>query len=655
MFSDYTPTPSGSGGPSPSPSDGAAANDYLPLEKLKKQYGEYLFTKRNEIDEQIESRRYRHGAQLTAEQRKALRDRKQPPVIYNRIGRKIDGVIGLVEKMRQDPKVYPRTPKHEEGADLATSTLRYVLDEQEWKAKSPIVAGDGATDGIGGIEIIIEPGDHAQQDPNDREVGFEIVEPENFFYDPRSFRLDFSDARYMGVGKWMDVDLAKEMFPDKANEIATALSSGSELTSNTDRDLKWFQTDQSRIRVVDHWYKRKGEWWFCIYTGSTKLMEGKSYLSDEKGKTTCKYLMFSGNVDHDGDRYGFVRQLRDAQDEINARRSKGLHELNTRRIIGEIGAFDDVNEARREAARPDGVVLRNKGFEAEFDDTAKMNSLEGQLKFLEEAKNEIEHFGPNPQLLGEADGAKSGRAIQLLQQAGIAELGPYILAYRGWKLRVYRALWCAVQKNWTAERWIRVTDDDQVAQFIQINGLQKDPVTGFPVMVNQLGSLDVDIILDEGTDALNIAADAYDTLSVLAGKGAAVPPQVLIELSPLNGALKKKILAMMSQQNPQVQQAEQLKLADLSADVEEKKSQAVLNYAKAGQAQQPQQPAGQQFELPPEIQVAGAVADINAKNAKADHTAALANQTRVDTVMAPTMAHHEMQMQRKAAQQPQPF
>jgi hypothetical protein len=86
---------------------------------------------------------------------------------------------------------------------------------------------------------------------------------------------------------------------------------------------------------------------------------------------------------------------------------------------------------------------------------------------------EIENFGPNPRLIGQGGVENnSGRAIALLQQAGMAELGPYILAYRGWKIRVYRAIWNAVQQHWKAERWVRVTDDQQLAQYIQINGVQ---------------------------------------------------------------------------------------------------------------------------------------------------------------------------------------
>jgi hypothetical protein len=113
-----------------------------------------------------------------------------------------------------------------------------------------------------------------------------------------------------------------------------------------------------------------------------------------------------------------------------------------------------------------------------------------------EAKAEIDTFGPNPGLIGTDIPAESGRAIQLLQAAGIAELGSFIIAYRAWKLRVYRKSWNAAQQLWRSERWIRVTDDDNLQQFVQVNGWQRDE-NGFPQVLNQLASLDVDIILDE--------------------------------------------------------------------------------------------------------------------------------------------------------------
>jgi hypothetical protein len=105
-------------------------------------------------------------------------------------------------------------------------------------------------------------------------------------------------------------------------------------------------------------------------------------------------------------------------------------------------------------------------------DQSAIQDFKGQLEMLQEAKNEIENFGPNPALIGQGLEDSSGRAIQLLQQAGIAELGPYLSAYKNWKNRVYRDIWNIIQRYWTSERWIRVTDDQNLAQFFQINKLR---------------------------------------------------------------------------------------------------------------------------------------------------------------------------------------
>src|SRR5258708_35783580 len=73
--------------------------------------------------------------------------------------------------------------------------------------------------------------------------------------------------------------------------------------------------------------------------------------------------MFSAAVDQDGDRYGFVRNFKGPQDEINQRRSKALHISNVTRLTLQKGSVDDVETTRREAARPDGVIEYNPGFE----------------------------------------------------------------------------------------------------------------------------------------------------------------------------------------------------------------------------------------------------------------------------------------------------
>ena len=559
---------------------------YWTLSKCKRAYMDYIGSKREEIEEQQNARCYRHGAHWTTSQVEIFNKRKQPVVTYNRIGRKIDGIVGLMEKLKQDPKAYPRNPRQtdEIGAELATAVVRYVVDAELRESKFPFAVENGAVDGIGGIEMMLVQGDQG-----DTDVGFALVQPDSFFYDPRSYVHDFEDARFMGQGKWLDLEDAQALVPEKAEELASSLNGGgSDLTSNPDREKRWFDVDPDykRIRVVDIWYKHRGSWCWCLFTGSMKLDEGKGYFFDEKGQSICKYIMFSSFVDHDGDRYGFVRNLRSSQDEINQRRSKGLHELNSRRIKAEDGAFADIEVTRREAVRPDGVVIYNKGFEMEFDDAARIANVEGQLKFLEDAKAEIENFGPNPALIGQGLEYKSGRAINLLQQAGIAELGPFVIGIKNWKLRIYRAIWCAVQRYWTAERWIRVTDAEGLAQFIQVNGVGIDPVSGLPRLVNALGQLDVNFMLDEGPDEVNMMGDSYDTLIALTAQGANIPPQVLIELAPLQASIKRKLLAILEKPDPLAEQAKQVALASEGAKVDETRSKTALNMAKAQETAQ---------------------------------------------------------------------
>ena len=651
---------------------------YWSLSKLRKAYTDYLFSKREEIDEQKDARRYYNASQWTSEQLEVLRKRKQPAMTVNMIGPKINGVVGLIEKLRQDPKAFARTPKHEEGAELATAVIRYCLDNADWGAKSPIVALTGAVDGIGGIVIELEEGDNG-----DREVSFDVVDIPSFFYDPRSYKYDFSDAQYMGEGKWIDIDTAKDMFPD-ADE--SAFQSDEELTNDSDREKRWFSSDgvNKYVRIIDIWYKHKRGWCWAIFSGNAILMEGKSYLQDENDDDMCRYVMFSGNTDQDGDRYGFVRNLKSVQDGINAKHSKLQHILASKRIFLTNGAVQDIEVTRREAARPDGVVLVNGkvGEALKVDDQA--TDYAGWEKLLVLNQSIMDNFGPSYSLIGQTadSGAQSGRAIALLQQAGMAQLGPYILGYKGWKVRVYRAIWNAVQRHWQAERWVRVTDDEGLAQYIQINGMQIDPTTGRPAIVNAIGQLDVDIIIDEGPDTINAMQDMYETLSnvvpsiapLLKPQQAAAVVNMLVETSPLPATAKKKwreANEAAAQPDPIMEQGKMAELQKAIGEAQQKQADAKLKEAQTAKTyveaqMHPQaiqneglaamfgeQPGQQEFELPPELQHAQAMAEIENTQADTAKKYADAGKVQTETALAPhqmMMEQHNNEIERAQAQ-----
>ena len=159
--------------------------------------------------------------------------------------------------------------------------------------------------------------------PPDKDVVFNIVDNDGFFYEPRSFKHDFSDARFLGMGKFVDQELLKEMMPQFA-DLFEGNDIGADLTTNSDRDQRWFQNTREffQVRLIDLWYRHNRGWAWALFTGTTILMQGRSPFKNENGEEIPKYLMFSGAVDQDGDRYGFPRNLMSAQDEINQRRCK---------------------------------------------------------------------------------------------------------------------------------------------------------------------------------------------------------------------------------------------------------------------------------------------------------------------------------------------
>ena len=117
-----------------------------PVSRLRQCYLDYLGAKVLEYQEQQQSRHYYHGAQWTPDEIKVLRARRQPVITFNRTSRKIDQIVGLLARMRQDPKAYPRGPKNADGADIATECVRYACDANDWEFLDPYCAGQAAID-----------------------------------------------------------------------------------------------------------------------------------------------------------------------------------------------------------------------------------------------------------------------------------------------------------------------------------------------------------------------------------------------------------------------------------------------------------------------------------------------------------------------------
>jgi hypothetical protein len=587
---------------------------FWPVSRLRQQYIDYLTACVNEYEEARQSRHMYHGAQWTPEEIEILRKRRQPIITDNQINRKIDSVAGLVTRLRQDPKAFPRNPKNADGAEIATQAVRSVLEANQWKFVDGACATQAGIEGIAGVELKLIEGDH--EDPD---VGMELVAGDDFFHDPRDIKPQVL-GRFHGLAKWLDVEEAIELFPDKEEELRTLMvETGFDLTTHADREYKWIYVNEKRLRLVEHWYRTSdGQWKWAFYCSMLLLAQGVSPFLDERGKPMSRFVMFRANIDHDGDAYGLVRTLKGMQDEVNQRRSKALFLSNVTKLTGQKGAVDSVEVARRENARPDGYIEYNPGFEPPASDPNKAADLANQLALMQDARQQIQNYiNVNPTLMAQDD-QHSGVAINYMQKAGTAELGSFLRNYCAWKLRVYKAVWNIVSRTWQAERWIRVTDNQGLAQFIQINGLEMDE-WGQPVIINAIGALNVEISMDEGPDVANLMQDAYEIIK----DDPTIPWSIKLEFMPMPASVKKSIEQKLQQQAQSQPPDPKIQAAQLKAQSDEKAAQLKF--------QQDQQKGAA------EIQKANVQADAEKFNAQQDALARQQDQQRAQEQHAADM------------------
>ncbi len=113
----------------------------------------------------------------------------------------------------------------------------------------------------------------------------------------------------------------------------------------------------------------------------------------------------------------------------------------------------DAEVARREAARPDGVIPYGWGHER-----PTRSSSSGNLEMLQEAKAEIERMAPNPAILGRDTSDCQWHARCWPASRAASPSWPSIYgALEDFELAIYRQCWARAKQYWTAPQCIRVT------------------------------------------------------------------------------------------------------------------------------------------------------------------------------------------------------
>lgn len=547
------------------------------------------------------SRDMHDGRQWTADEVAILRKRRQPIVWNNVIGRKVELLRGLERRGRSDPEAFPRNPVDNVRADAATQALRYISDENRFDVIRSSVYDNMLVEGFGGAEVIVEQ----QQDGDGYDVVMNHIPWDRIYYDPHSQHPAFTDAMYLGIVIWMDGETAEDMYPGCEEILATTLDESRSDTYDDRPRASWGDYKRRRVRVAQHHWKKRKDWWTATFTkGGFLEAPMLSPYKDRHGNATCPLILRSARIDRDNNRFGIVRDMVPLQESINKRESKLLHALSVNQVIMEEGAVQDVDRTRAEVAKPDGVIVKNRGFE--FEIKKDQAEIQGQFELLQYAVAQMNVMGANAAMAGKDPREQSGRAIIAQQSGGQMENEPMADALRQWTHKIYEAAWMRVRQFWTGPRWIRVTDADKNVQFVGLNhpitiadllgqldqtsplpqqlqalspqdrqavqiGMQLqpgDPRLQTVVRVeNDIGDMDCQITVEEGPDNPTMAAEQFQQIMQL-------PPQILMQFPPefiiqastlRNKAQLVKMLEEHAQSQAQAGQSQQANAAALQA------------------------------------------------------------------------------------------
>lgn len=564
-------------------------------------------TVKNDRECKIDARYY-HNDQIGADQRAKLKQRGQPIVIVNRIAPAISGILGIIDSAQTDPQCWPRTPEMQGTADIATKILRYLNDRADMER----VMADLSTDYFIHGTCAALVGEEAFNGAS--EIGVTPIKWEDFFYDPMARDYDFRDARYLGVSQMRDADDVAILYPEQYKALGNPFDSGADWLDgkhSIEEEMMWLDRDRRRIRVVELYFKHTdGNWHRVVFCEAGFLDFGQSaYVNDQK-QSICPIVAASYEVNrHNGDRYGPIRAMRYLQDEINSRRSKLLNETNNRRVQQVV---EDVEEgskdiAKREAAKADGALPY--GWQA----VSAPDIAEGQALLLNEAKADMDRLAPTPAVLGRMGAGDSGRARQVLQQAGYTEWARSFERLMKLEESINRHLWFGAKQFMTQPQWIRATGEARSTEWVQVNvpvdvkyvpdvdpqtGQPNiDPTTGQPHMIAQpvydkaIAAMDVDIVLDTVPDSSTLEHETVQELLRYAGSTGISPldPQfkALLMLFPLPNKtqtleqwesvrkmMQEEQAAQMQAQQQQMMQQQQLQAAHIQAKAAKDTAQA---------------------------------------------------------------------------------
>lgn len=434
---------------------------------------------------------YYDGDQLPAAVRETLKERGQPLTIHNLIAPTIDGVLGMEAKSRTSLMVIADDAHDDEGDSIAEAINAEFADA--WRLGN----GDRACAdsyksqigvGIGWGEV------RRSSDPFGPKYKISSIHRDEIDFDWHTKEPDLSDCRWIRRRRWMDLDQALTICPEKADILRYSVGDWGEFNSSTTTDsvspdlvsafdefqafernaVEWRSSDRKRL-LLQVVYYRTYQTKDVLFLDTGRVIEydkfnllhiaaihaGRAQL-ERRPCSVIREAWFAGphslvdrpcsapygmfplvpfwgyRKDSTGEPYGLIARAMPAQDEVNFRRIKLSWLLTAKRVI----ADDDATNLSREelleqVERADGYIPLNpdrknkKTISEVLQVQQDFNIAAQQFQVMQDSAKLIQDtMGVYSAFLGQESAAKSGVAIANLVEQGSTTLAELNDNYR---------------------------------------------------------------------------------------------------------------------------------------------------------------------------------------------------------------------------------
>lgn len=419
-----------------------------------------------------------------------------PPVQVNMIAPAIDAVAGWEAISRADLMA---APENEDSYDIAQALnvkLKEALRLTEFNRHVGEAFKTCVKIGVSWLEV------RRNRDPFLYPYVVDAVPWREMYWDYRARRADLSDARFIVRARWFDTDELIQAFPrhedmiqsaplrdnkawageweavfndDLAHDLANSLGSERRFTLEQD---EWRQLARGRRRLFEILYYvpkqvevlrfRDGftveldhgnplhlqalQAGMASYrTGATQAWRQAWYLGPHRlgdrpiPDNLPHYIpMVAYRKDSNGAPYGLIRRMRSPQEALNARYSRMLYDLSSRKYAVDDDAVDNHQDTAEELNKVNAyLVLRgDRRSESGIQQLPTADTSQMTYQLMQEAKmNIFDVTGLHPEFYGRTAGqAQSGIAIESLIEQTTQVLGVVVDNYRAAKTAAGRLL-----------------------------------------------------------------------------------------------------------------------------------------------------------------------------------------------------------------------